>query len=195
MDTLVYLVPRYEKVLLHEQSLLDELPKIKPKIKIRLRHAKSIKEIDKLIAKRPAWYYNLAEHRFQEKSRCYIAESNNEVIGCMWLEFNNYYLSNVEYNLELDNESVASIDGWVDPEYRGLNIFPFIRIEILKQLKAQGKYKRVIGLISSTNIASINVQKKLDLAKIFMTVSLIKVFGIRKHIVRNIDNLSFKDFC
>ncbi len=187
--------PKYHKVLVHEQSLLDILPAVKAKIDINLRFVNNVKEIENLIKQREHWYHVLAEKRFREQALCYIAETDNKIVGCMWIEFRDHYIPEIEYTLKIDKGSVFSLDGWTAPDFRGLNIFPYIRNELLKKLKEQGNYKRVIGVISLRNINSLRVQKKLDSAQIIMTISLIKIFGIKKHRKKSFPNISFRKFC
>ena len=64
--------------------------------RVYLRFVNNVREIETLIKQREPWYHDLAEKRFTEQALCYIAETDNKIVGCMWIEFRDQYIPEID---------------------------------------------------------------------------------------------------
>jgi RimJ/RimL family protein N-acetyltransferase len=171
-----------QKMLVHEQLLSPAIHVEPTNIPISFKFASSISELKSLIDQREEWYCDYATKKINEGCECYYGIVEDQIVCCMWIAYNNLYMPEVEYLFQIDNKAAFTFDGWTAPNFRRKGIFSHLRLRCLNELKEKKSCKRVIGHILCSNKASINVQKKLNAAYIIMTITLVKVIGMKIHL-------------
>lgn len=66
-------------------------------------------------------------------------------------------------------------NGYVNPKYRGKNVFPFLIYEIVKYMKKEYQISNIIDVVESENVSSVKAHNKVQ-AKIFSINFLMKFF-------------------
>jgi len=186
--------PKYQKLVVFEQSLAEPLHSSNLQIDAEFKIGKNMNEIKTLIEQREHWYPSLAEKRFDDENICFVAEHEKKIICCVWTSFKDIYLPNVEYTLEVEKEVAPLIDGWTSLDFRGMGVYNFVWNNTLRYLREHSEYKKIYGFIQPTNKLSLMVHRRMNLEKVIVIITLIKIFGIRFHRVKYLSHESIKEF-
>lgn len=179
-------IPKYAKLFILEIDLTKFTVKSDQRKNVRIEIAKNIKEIESFIKKREDWYYYYAKSLFEKGNLCFVGEINNKIVSCVWTSFNEAYLSNIEYLLHVNKDTVPLIDAYTLPEYRNKSIYGMVWNSCINYFKEKSEYTKIYGFIRPSDTRSLEVHKKLKLEHIIMKVTLLKIFGFRKHFIKHI---------
>ena len=175
------LIPRYQKTLVFEQSLVAR-PLKEPKIEgLHFKVLKDPEEMETLIEQRESWYRDTVTVWLNDGNLCFATEYKERIISCIWACPRKVYISDTEYTLKGGRDIVPMLDGWTSPKFRGLGVYTFTLDRCFDYLRKELGYKYAWIHISSKNRISLLVHKKFNVDKLVMTITLIKLFGLKYH--------------
>ena len=180
------IIPKYKRLFILEMDLRQFEGKSNQRKNVKIEIAKNIKEIESFIKKRGDWYYYHAKSLFEKGNICFVGKINNKIVSCLWANFNEAYFSHIEYLLHLNKDTVHTMDAYTLPEYRNMGIYNMIWNSCINYLKEKSEYTRIIGGIVPSDVRSQKVHKKLELEHIIMKITLLKLFGFKKHFIKHI---------
>jgi len=180
------IIPKHKKLLIFEIDLTKFTRELDQRKNLRIKIAKNIKEIESFIRKREDWYYDYAKSLFEKGNLCFVGKINNKIVSCLWTSFNEAYYSEIEYLLHVDKDTVPLVDGYTLPEYRNMGIYGMAWNSCISYFQGKPEYNKIYIPIVSSNIRSLLVHKKLKLEHIIMKITLLKIFGLRKHFIKHI---------
>ena len=178
-------MPKYKKSFIYEIDLTQFKGKSDQRKNVRIEIAKNIKEIESFIKKREDWYYDYAKSLFEEDNLCFVGKIDNKIVSCLWTSFNVLYISEIEYLLHVDKDTVPIVDGYTLPEYRNMGIYGMVWNSFMNYFKGRSEYNKIYGSIAPSDIRSLEVHKKLKLEHIVMKVTLLRIFGFKKHFIKH----------
>jgi len=183
------LIPKYEKLFIFETHLKKFKGKSGLRENVKIEIAKNIKEIESFITKREYWYYNHAKSLFEKGNLCFVGKINNKIASCLWTSFNEVYLPNIEYLLHVDKDTVPIIDGYTLPEYRNMGIYGMVWNSCGSYFQEKPEYNKIYNFRHPSDIRNLEIDKHLKLKhrvriSPIMKITLVKIFGIRKHFIK-----------
>jgi len=181
--------PKYGRLFVFELDLAQLPQRSKQKGDVRVEVIKSIEEIASFVKEREKWYYEYAKDLFEKGNLCFVGKADNKIVSCVWTSFHEVYLPDVEYVLHVGDNIVPLIDAYTLPAYRGMGIYKIVWNECIEYFQNSHKFSRIYGFIVPSNTRSLTVHKNLKLERIIMTITLLRIFGIRKHFVKNCERM------
>jgi len=185
------LIPKYEKLFIFEVDLKKFTRKSDQRKNVKIEIVKNIKEIKPFIERREDWYYHHAKSLFEKDNLCFVGKINDKIVSCLWTSFNEVYLPNIEYLLHVDKDTVPLIDAYTLPEYRNMGIYGMVWNSCINYFKEKPEYTKIYGFRVPSNIRNLEIDKHLKLkhqvrVSPIMKVTLLKIFGLRKHFIKHI---------
>ncbi|MDH7556575.1 MAG: GNAT family N-acetyltransferase [Candidatus Methanosuratincola sp.] len=178
---------RYAQLFVFELSISDWSPRLASKVTVQTRLVATIDDLKPLIAAKGGWPRRFYEERLEKGDLGFIAEVDGKTVSCLWATFNEVYLADVEYNLKLDNQTVALIGAYTLPDYRGQGIYAKVWEACITHFKGSS-YSRAYGFIEARNLPSLVAHKKIGLEKVIKVIIMLKFLGLKINIVRDVAN-------
>ncbi|GAG77436.1 unnamed protein product, partial [marine sediment metagenome] len=67
---------------------------------------------------------------------------------------------------------------------RNMGIYSIVWHNCIEYFHNKSKYTKIYGFITPSNMHSLLVHKELKLEHIIMEITLLRIFGIRKHFIK-----------
>jgi RimJ/RimL family protein N-acetyltransferase len=180
------LIPRFRTTYIFE-SIIDEHPQIKYSEDFEIQVISHMNEMLREFARiRGPWYIQQAETLFSSGNVCFVAINNGKIVSCLWTSYKIVHLTEIEYKLTVADNIVPLIDGFTIDEFRGKGIYKILWEECNNYHFKQGTYSKIYGFINPVNKRSMKVHEKLNLNKIIIVITMMKIFGIKMYFKRKI---------
>jgi len=167
----------YRKVFVFETNALEARPETESKVEVDVRLAQS-GDISKL-ARFKGFSRREVEKRLEAGDLCFIAETNGNVVYCIWVCRKDLGLDALERKLRIGFDSAQIHSQYTVLEYRGMGIATAVIGRVLDYLFRNG-VKRVHGLIYPHNIPPQRVVEKNGFRKIG-EVTLVRLFNSKRY--------------
>lgn len=181
---LVAMVPKFRKLYVFELDVSKFCEQFSQRQGIDVEVIRNLDEMITFIKEREPWYYAYAKGLMEKGNLCFVGKIDNRIVSCVWTSFNEVYLSDVEYLLRVNARTVPLIDGYTLPEYRKMGVYSMVWRRCIEYFQKDPRYTRIYGFITSSNLGSLVVHRKLELMHVIMQITLLRIFGIRKHFMK-----------
>lgn len=88
--------------------------------------------------------------KLQDGHRCYIAQGNEEIVGFIWIAFNEVYSSDLNCIFKIENNCSVLYNAFVKPDFRGRNVLPGLKKFAFMELHKEG-YEKCFDYVLSSN--------------------------------------------
>jgi GNAT superfamily N-acetyltransferase len=181
------IIPGFQIALVFETLLKNKYPEIKLNEDIKIKIINNPDELKEFAERRGNWYYEHAKHLLNEGNFCFVAYVNGKIASCIWTSFNTVNISEVKYELKVEDNIVPFKDYYTLEEYRRKGLLRILYNYCINFLIDLHKYDKTQNHISYNNKISLKTHRKLAPDTVLvMKIIMIKGFGIRFHIIKNL---------
>ena len=115
----------------------------------------------------------------ENRNLCFIAKTDNKLIGHLWLSFNeSVYVPEIERNWNFGTNSAYIYNTWVHPNFRNQSIAKNMLTQVLHHLKSNTAVEKTFA--STRDKAARNVLLQFNFRPI-KAVSYIRVFMFKRY--------------
>jgi GNAT superfamily N-acetyltransferase len=149
----------YRRVLLMERALDQPIPEITARVPTVFNLLKGT-EVSEYVRFRPDSNPSEIHSRLNQRHWCFVARHKGRIVHACWGTTSQASIDYLARRIQLAPGEVYTYDSFTLPQFRGLNIAPAIRVQVLRYFRDAG-LRRVISYVLPENKASIHALEKV----------------------------------
>lgn len=130
------------------------------------------------------YFIRLCKKRLKRGDACFLCLDGDDCMGYLWIAIGSVYVETVDFEMRLDNGTIAIYDVFTNPRHRGRGVYRHLLVMMANHFK---EYKYAMLWVMRHNINAIYVQSKCGFRGIYAEIRLISCCGMKRHIIKEVE--------
>lgn len=157
----------------------------------KIRRLIKIEEIKYIISARTItdqkthkYFIRLCKRRLKRGDACFLFLDGDDCMGYLWIAIGSVYIEAVDFEMRLDNDTIAIYDVYTNERYRGAGVYRSLLMMITEYYK---NYRNAQLWVMRHNKNAIYVQSKCGFSGIYVEVKLISCCGMKRYKIKEVE--------